>query len=230
VHAGPDPIGLMQPVDYPFTSHWLPLEAGRVHYLDEGPQTGGAASPVVMVHGTPTWSFLYRKLIACLSPESRCVVPDHLGFGLSDKPSDFPHRPSDHSRNLETLIDHLGLRDVTLVVHDFGGPIGLGYAIRRPENVRRLVLFNTWLWSLSEQRRYRLSERFFAGPLGRWAYLRMNASPRLLLPLAFEDRSKLSAQVHARYVAPFKDPHERLGPWRFALELARLGPRLDSLW
>jgi pimeloyl-ACP methyl ester carboxylesterase len=217
-----------RPVTHPFASHWLDLDAGRMHFLDEGPREPEGA--VVMVHGTPSSSFLYRHLIRCLLPETRSVAPDHLGFGLSDKPPDYRHRPADHSRNLEILVDSLGLRDITLVVHDFGGPIGLGYAIRRPDNVRRIVLFNTWLWSVAGERRYRLGERFFAGPVGRLAYLRMNLSPRLLVPLAFSDRTKLDPAVHERYVAPFAHPKDRMGPWRFAVEFTRSGPWLDRLW
>ncbi len=100
-----------------------------------------------MVHGTPTWSFMYRHLIRDLSPRYRCIAPDHLGFGLSDRPAGWSYRPEDQARNLARLIETLGLKDLTLVVHDFGGPIGLAYALDHPENVRRLVLFNTWMWS-----------------------------------------------------------------------------------
>ncbi|CAN5743353.1 hypothetical protein BH24DEI2_BH24DEI2_16170 [soil metagenome] len=131
----------LDPLLYPFASHWLEVGPGRMHYLDEG--TGPT---VVMVHGTPSWSFLYRHLVRELSPDYRCVAPDNMGFGLSDKPAEFAYTPVAHAENLETFIDTLALKDIVLVVHDFGGPIGLSYALKHPENVRALVVMNTWLW------------------------------------------------------------------------------------
>ena len=110
---------------YPFASHWLDLDGVRYHYLDEGPRTG---PPVVMVHGNPTWSFYYRTLIPTLAPAQRVIVPDHIGCGLSDKPQAYPYTLEQHIRNLERLVAHLGLSDLTLVMHDWGGPIGTGLA------------------------------------------------------------------------------------------------------
>lgn len=211
--------------EYPFASRWVSVEGGRLHYVDEGD-----GRPVVLVHGTPSWSFLYRHLVRCLAPRWRTVVPDHLGFGLSEKPARWLYRPVDHARNLETLIDHLGLRDITLVVHDFGGPIGLAYAVKHPDNVRSLVLFNTWLWSLQGQLRYELGDRVFASPLGRLAYLRVNVSPRFLVPLAFGDRRRLTEEVHGQYTAPFPQASDRQGMWTLAQEFTRSGRWFDSLW
>src|SRR5512133_3021901 len=106
--------------EYPFASHYLQLPMGRMHYIDEG-----HGSPIVMVHGTPTWSFLYRHLVKRLAADYRCLAPDNLGFGLSNKPAGWSYTPQAHADNLRAFIESLGLRDVTLVVHDFGGPIGL---------------------------------------------------------------------------------------------------------
>lgn len=112
----------------------------RMAYVDEG-----EGPPVLMVHGNPTWSFYWRRLIAALSPEHRCVAPDHVGCGRSDVPTDADYRYTLDSRidDLSRLVDHLGLDEVTLAVHDWGGLIGLGWAVRHPERVRRLVLLNT---------------------------------------------------------------------------------------
>lgn len=118
----------------PFPTHDLDTGSGRMHYVDEG-----EGAPIVMVHGTPSWSFLYRQLIRDLSGSYRCIAPDQLGFGLSDKPETFAYTPAAHAQNLERLIDTLGLKDIVLVVHDFGGPIGLSYALTHPENVRALI-------------------------------------------------------------------------------------------
>src|SRR5512146_856837 len=103
--------------EYPFQSHFLDLAPGRMHYVDEG-----QGETILMVHGTPTWSFLYRRLIKELSPDYRVVAPDHLVFGLSDKPESFSYLPRDHAGNLTCLIESLNLKGITLVVHDFGGP------------------------------------------------------------------------------------------------------------
>src|SRR5688572_6908616 len=126
--------------EYPFKSNFLPLDAGQLHYLDEG-----SGEPIVMVHGTPAWSFLYRNLVKELSRNYRCIVPDHLGFGLSDKPKHWSYKPEAHAQNLKILINYLELKNITLVVHDFGGPIGLHYALEHPENIKRLVIINTWM-------------------------------------------------------------------------------------
>jgi haloalkane dehalogenase len=127
---------------YPFTGHHLDVGAGvRMHYLDEG-----AGEPVVMVHGNPTWSFYYRNLVRALRDRYRCVVPDHVGCGLSDKPGDrhYPYSLERRVADLEALLEHLNLRDnLTLVVHDWGGMIGLAFAARHPERVKRLVILNT---------------------------------------------------------------------------------------
>lgn len=130
---------------YPFTSRWLELSAGRMHYVDEGD-----GDPILFVHGTPTWSFEYRHLVRALSLTNRCVAPDHLGFGLSERPESFPYTIQAHADNLAQFVERLGLRDLTLVVHDFGGPIALPLALKRPGIVRRLVIINSWMWPLDD--------------------------------------------------------------------------------
>ena len=113
----------------------------KLHYIDEG-----SGEPIVMVHGNPTWSFYYRHLIDSLRDSYRVIVPDHIGCGLSDKPDDSRYRYTLSSRvdDLERLLDHLGLdRDLTLIMHDWGGMIGMAYAARHPERIARLVVSNT---------------------------------------------------------------------------------------
>ena len=136
---------------YPFAHHYAALPAGRMHYVDEG-----RGEPILFVHGTPTWSFEFRHLIRALCPTHRCLAPDHLGFGLSERPDGFGYRPDDHAANLEAFVEQLQLDRFTLVVHDFGGPIGLPLALRRPERVRRLVVLNSWMWSFDGERWRRL--------------------------------------------------------------------------
>ncbi len=126
---------------YPFESNWIELESGaRMHFLDEGPED---APVLFMVHGNPTWSFYYRDLIRAFSDEFRCVVPDHIGCGLSDKPQDYEYTLAQRIRDLSELARELSLDDVTMVVHDWGGAIGMGWAGQHAEKIRKLVVFNT---------------------------------------------------------------------------------------
>ena len=108
-----------------------------------GSTQGSYGYMCMMVHGNPTWSFYWRGLVDAFSPSFRCVVPDHLGCGLSDKPTDYPYQLASHIDNLVSLIDHLDLRDATILGHDWGGAIGMGAALQRPDRFKRYVLFNT---------------------------------------------------------------------------------------
>ena len=164
----PSPVWLDRSL-YPFTSRYFDSADGRLHYVDEG-----AGSPVLFVHGTPTWSFLYRHLVTRLAPRHRVVAVDHLGFGLSDKPAAAPYEPRDHARRLVALLDSLDLSGVTLVVHDFGGPIGLSAALARPERIDRLVLFNSWMWPVDDDPAIARGARVAGSRLGRLLYRHLN--------------------------------------------------------
>jgi haloalkane dehalogenase len=124
---------------YPFEPKRFETGAGAMSYLDEG--TGDEA--VVMVHGNPTWSFFYRDVVRSMRGRMRCIVPDHLGCGLSDKPQDYDYTLPNHIKNLAALLESLHLRRVHLIVHDWGGPIGLGATLPLGERLGRLVLLNT---------------------------------------------------------------------------------------
>jgi haloalkane dehalogenase len=210
---------------YPFASHWLDHPDGRMHYLDEGD-----GRPLVMVHGTPTWSFLYRHLVSGLRDRYRCVVPDHLGFGLSEKSTAISYRPADQAARLARLVGALGLRDLTLVVHDFGGPIGLAYALEHPENVRTLVVFNTWLWSLASERRLALAGRLFGSPLGRFLYERLGVAVGVMWTQAIGDRTRYTPAIHAHYAGPLATPVARHATWIYARELLGSSAWYDDLW
>jgi len=196
-----------------------------MHYMDEG-----KGEPIVFVHGTPTWSFVWRQQIKSLSREFRCVAPDHLGFGLSDKLTDFSYTPEAHANNLEEFITRLQLKNITLVVHDFGGPIGLSYALRHPDNVKRIVLLNTWMWSLEEEKRIRQVSRFMRSSIGRFLYLQMAFSPRILLPQGYHQRKHLTKDIRRHYLKPFPSASSRLGTWRFAVALHEANPYFAQLW
>jgi haloalkane dehalogenase len=129
--------------DYPFEPNYLEQDGLRMHYVDEG-----RGEPVLLFHGEPTWSFLYRKVIPQLAGVVRVLAPDYFGFGRSDKPVEAGWYSYDsHYASVERFVDELDLRGLTLVVHDWGGPLGLRLAVERPERVARLVITNTGLYA-----------------------------------------------------------------------------------
>jgi haloalkane dehalogenase len=198
----------------------------RMHYVDEG-----VGDVVLFVHGTPTWSFEWRAAIRKLSETHRCIAVDHLGFGLSDRPQNFDYTPESHARILRTFVDRLGLDGMTLVVHDFGGPIGLPVALDTPGRVRRLVVLNSWMWPLDDDRDMRRAGRLLGGAFGRFMYRYANLSLRVLTPSAYADRRKLTPAIHAQYLAPFPDTDSR-GRVLWPLARAILGSSgyYDTLW
>ncbi len=211
--------------EYPFASHWLDVPAGLMHYVDEG-----QGPPLVLVHGTPDWSFGWRHLIKALSPRHRCIAADNLGFGLSDKPPGYSYSPAEQAANLRRLIETLGLRDITLVLHDFGGPFGLSYAIEKPDNVRSVVLMNTWMWSLRGDPHYERFGRLFGGALGRFLYLRLGFSVRVIMKHAIADRSRFPRRIQEQYLRPLGSPAERVATHAYARALLDGGEWYDSLW
>lgn len=142
------------PTLYPFTSRWFDSPVGPVHYVDEG--TG---RPLLLLHGNPDWSFLYRRMIADLRREYRCIAPDYPGFGLSAHPaSGYGYTPAEHAEVVGALVDHLDLRGAVVFGQDWGGPIGLEVASRRPDRFDGLVMANTWFWPADDA----VLERFSA--------------------------------------------------------------------
>lgn len=223
--AAPRP-SWVDPGLYPFASHTVSLAAGRTHYLDEGSR----GPTVLFVHGTPSWSFEWRHVITALRGTHRCVVPDHLGFGLSEKPPAFAYTPRAHAEQLVRFIDALDLRDITLVVHDFGGPIGLGAALERLERVRSIVVANTWMWPVDDDRDAVRISRFVRGPIGRFLYRRLNFSPRVLVPAMFVQKHRLTPAVRRHYLGPFDTYESRLAPWVLGCELAGSSEYYRTLW
>ena len=149
---------------FPFESRFFESPSGRMHYVDEG---DGEA--IVFVHGNPSWSFEFRGVIDRLRGQFRCVAADHIGFGLSERsqaPED--HRPQAHASNFASLLDHLQLREVSLYLTDWGGPIGLDFARRYPDRVRRLILANTWCWPVNTDRHFVMFSRMMSSPVGRF--------------------------------------------------------------
>lgn len=199
------PLDWLDRTAYPFASRWAALPFGRLHYVDEG-----AGDVLLFVHGTPTWSFEYRHLITAFSPRYRCVAPDHLGFGLSDRPLSAQYTPEAHAERLRVFVSHLGLDRFTLIAHDYGGPIALPLALSDRSPVTRLVLLNTWMWPLDDSPDLVRKGKLAGGAFGRFLYKYANASLRLLTPSAYGDRSKLTKAIHRQYLEVFRDREARV--------------------
>jgi haloalkane dehalogenase len=209
---------------YPFHPGSFDSAEGRIRYLDEG-----RGRPILIVHGTPSWSFEWRHVVRELAGEFRVIVPDHLGFGLSDKPRDPTIlRPADHARRLRELAAALDLEDAIIVAHDFGGPIAMPLVLDDRRRVAGMVAINTWCWA-GDARSRRLSA-LVRSPLGRLLYRRLNASPRWLVPMAFGDRRTLDRATHRHYLAPFGSWSERAAPWVLGVELAGSDAWYEALW
>jgi haloalkane dehalogenase len=199
---------------YPWTPRrFEPSPGVGLSYLDEGPETPDQT--LLMVHGNPTWSFYYRGLVRALSPEHRCVVPDHVGSGLSDKPQDYAYTLRTHVDNLERLVDHLGLEQVTLVVHDWGGAIGMGWATRHPARVKRLVVLNT---AAFRSRRIPPSIDLCRVPgLGALLIRGLNGFARAATLRAVMRR--MPPEVKRGYLGPYDSWANRIGNLRFVQDI-----------
>ncbi len=198
---------------YPFRIRSLDVHGKRMSYVDEG---AADAPPIVLLHGNPTWSFLYRNVIPKLTGRYRVIAPDHIGFGLSEKPDDLAYYTLErHIANFTALVESLGLKKITLVLHDWGGPIGLGYAVAHPENVARLVLMNTWahLPHSPEAQGLHWGLRLSRGPLGSFTVRRLNLFVELALRTAVV--RKLSPREFDAYRFPFPDAASRTGVLAF---------------
>jgi pimeloyl-ACP methyl ester carboxylesterase len=204
---------------FPFESHHLVLAGHKYHYIDEG--TG---DPLVMLHGNPTWSFYYRHLIAEFSRTHRVIAPDHMGCGLSDKPQDYPYTLAQHIANLEALCDFLKLECATLLLHDWGGPIGMGCALRHPERIKRFVIFNTAAFPSA---RIPLRINLCKVPLfGAFAVRVCNAFAGLAPAMASAKQDRMTPAVKAGYLAPYDSYAHRVAILRFVqdIPMARTHP------
>lgn len=217
--------------DYDFSPHWFEHEGVRQHYLDEG-----AGAPLLMLHGNPTWSYMWRALVREFRPGHRCVVPDHVGMGLSDRPGEsaYPYTASRRLADLERLVEHLvterGLPDRgwTLIGHDWGGVIGMAWARRRPEWLSRIVMLNSAAFPLPPGARLPWYLRLIRGG-GRppaWFVHRTNAF--VLAASRLGVTSPLPAPVRRAYTAPYRGRQRRLAVVRFVQDIP-LAPS-DPAW
>jgi haloalkane dehalogenase len=188
---------------YSFAPHYLEQEGLRMHYVDEG-----AGDPVLLLHGEPTWAFLYRTMIPPLASVARIVAPDYLGFGRSDKPTRVEDYSYDfHTRSIVRLVEHLDLRAVTVVVQDWGGPIGLRFAVERPGRVARLVVLNTGVGAGRAPSPEWLRFRELVRRVG------TDLVPSRLIRASMV--GELADEVAAGYDAPFPTPESKAGALAF---------------
>ena len=196
---------------YAFEPHYLEQDGLRLHYVDEG-----AGPPVLLLHGEPTWSYLYRKIIPELTSTARAIAPDYLGFGRSDKPSRLEDYSYDrHTASIARLVEELDLRDVTVVVQDWGGPIGLRLAVERPERVARLVIMNTGIGGGRPPSEEWLRFRDWVRRLG------TELVPGRLVQLSAVQ--PIAEEVVAAYNAPWPEPESKAGVLAFP-ELVPISP------
>ena len=210
--------------EYPFNPKYFDFPMGRMHYVDEG----DSDNAIVMVHGNPAWSYTYRKLIKCLSKKFRCIAPDHIGFGLSDKPLEWDYLPESHALNFERFLKHLKVNSITLVVGDWGGPIGLSYAVNNPDKIKSIIITNTWMWSVKGIFHYEMFSRFMGGIIGRTLIKKYNFFVKVLMKKMF--RAEISPSVHQHYIEPLKNPTDRKGCWVFPKQIIGSSEWLSCLW
>lgn len=202
---------------YPFQSHYLDLGKYRMHYLDEG-----QGEPIVMLHGNPTWSFMYRRLISALRNAYRVIAPDHVGCGLSDKPPDtiYSYRLEQRVADLQRLLDHLQVNEnVTFVLHDWGGVIGMAHAVQVPTQIKRLVLFNTAAFPVSAPHHLHWSIRICrSSRIASFLIRNFNLFAVIASHVGFRNK-RMPSDVRRGYLAPYDSRKHRLAILRFVQDI-----------
>jgi haloalkane dehalogenase len=201
---------------------FLDVDGARVHYVDEG-----SGDAILLLHGNPSWSFVYRKIIAALRDECRCIALDYPGYGMSDAPPGYGFTPAEHSAIVEKVVDRLELRDLTIMVQDWGGPIGFGLAARRPELVRRFVIGNTFAWPLDSVARIRAFSWVMGGPIGRALTSAFNFVPWFFLARGLHQ--PLDPAARAMYMAPWRPRDRRRAAVIAPRQLIRATPYLEEV-
>ena len=201
----------------PFKGHFFERNGLKQHYLNQG-----SGEPVVMVHGNPSWCYYYRNLVEQLQQQYQCIVPDHIGCGLSDKPDDYDYDYTLENRinDLEALLEHLEIKqNITLVVHDWGGMIGMGYAARYPDRIKRLVILNTGAFHLPKSKPLPLALWLCRNTLLGSVLVRgLNAFSSAASYVGVK-RQPMAKDVREAYVAPFNSWENRISTLRFVQDI-----------
>ncbi len=214
IHFTPDKVL------FPFQSRWFDGAGPRVHYIDEG-----AGRPVVMFHGNPTWSFLYRKVIQQLSGRFRCVAMDYPGFGLSERPSGYGYTSEEHARVIGQLVDHLNLDGFIVVGQDWGGPIGMTVATERASRVAGTVFANTWYWPATGS--LVTFSLVMSSPPLQWLILHRNSFVNFIMPRSVA--IPMEANVFKSYQDAQPNPEARRGVAEFPKQIRLARPMLERL-
>jgi haloalkane dehalogenase len=188
---------------FPVESRWVEIDGNTVHYVDEG-----EGPLLLMLHGNPTWSFLYRRLIAGLKDRFRCVALDYPGFGLSAAKPGYDFTPAAHADVLTAFIKELDLTEITPIVQDWGGPIGLAAATRDPDRFSSLIIGNTWAWPHDAKTAERFSFLMGSDATGDWLTRKFNLFVGQIIPRSMRRRS-LKPEEMAMYKGPFPDEASR---------------------
>ncbi len=206
---------------YPFTSRWFDGSRGRMHYVDEG-----SGPPLLLCHGNPTWSFLYRDIIVALRDRFRCIAPDYLGFGLSERPAGFGYTIEEHASAVGEFVDHLGLDGYLSMGQDWGGPISMAVATARADRVAGIVLGNTWFWPSDGLGMKLFSKTLSTGFMQR-QILEKNFFVERLMP--FATSKDLDDRVLAHYLGVQPNPAARAGVAMMPRQILDARPLLERL-
>jgi haloalkane dehalogenase len=218
---------------FPFESRFVELDGNVVHYVDEG-----SGAILLMLHGNPVWSFVYREVIVALKGQFRCIALDFPGFGLSTGAPDYQYLARDHAALLVSFLDRLNLTHLTLVGHNWGGPLGLHAAQQRPDTFERLILSNTWAWPLNGDPSSEVFSRGMGNPLGRAMIRRFNLLINFFIPSAHKRRKLSDAEMeHYRQAMPTPErrhpaallPGELVGAREFFTDLTDQISALEQL-
>jgi len=197
---------------FPFESRWYESDdVGRVHYLDEG-----EGPPILLLHGNPTWSFLYRGIIIRLRKSFRCIAPDYPGFGLSSHPQDYRYTPEEHAAVVRALVEELDLTNLTIMGHDWGGPIGMHLALKETGRIRALIMANTWYWPTEALHLKAFSWILSTGYM-QGLMLKRNLLVDRIIPMGV--KHALAPEVLDHYRGPFPTADSRAGPAELVRQL-----------
>jgi len=205
---------------FPFESRWFDGAGPRIHYVDEG-----KGRPVVMFHGNPTWSFLYRKVINELKSDFHCIAMDYPGFGLSERPPGYGYTSAEHAQVIGKLVDHLDLDGFIVVGQDWGGPIGMTVALERATRVAGMVFANTWYWPA--QGSLATFSVIMSSPPAQWLILHRNSFVNFIMPRSVA--TPMDPKVFKTYQDAQPSPEARLGVAEFPRQIRRARPMLERL-
>ncbi|GIW21277.1 MAG: alpha/beta hydrolase [Candidatus Sericytochromatia bacterium] len=201
---------------YPFKSNYLELKSGlNYHYIDEG-----KGQPLLMLHGNPTWSIYYRNLISYFSKNYRCIVPDHIGCGFSDKPSkeDYSYTLEQRVKDLEELINYLDLKKIILIVHDWGGMIGFTYTHFNRSKISKIVILNTAAFHLPLSKKFPLVLSISKSILGKFLILNFNAFAYIATYVCVKNK-KFDKELREAYLYPYNNQRNRIATYEFVNDI-----------